>query len=559
MTVQKFIESWSGARVGERANFQPFMVHLCQILNVEVPDKDRPGHPDYGFEKPVRLTTSRKSAALKPSSMDLYRRGCFVMEAKQSDRRERPRMAGQRMSRGSAAAVGRSMRDAKLEAEEYAKGLSEPPPFIIATDVGRALALWANFSLEGGAYTPFLIDGKHRIEIEQLADPKVRAILARVWNDPWSLNPDRETVTADIAARLGQLIRSIAGSAPCGPDGSPDKVLRNAALNKACVFVSQCMFAMFLDSSGLWKGPAFRDLMEDYRDQPDRFPMVAADVFERLQRGGHCAEIRQDIPRFQRDVFGERVRPVITADDLKVLIEAAQCDWSCAGPDLFGVLLEMVKDRDHRREFGVHFTDRRLVEKVVQATVMEPLRAAWSLVEARALQAAEDGDGRRAGQLIRSFHRKLCAVKVLDPACGTGNFLYVTLGLMKALETDILLMLGELDERGVDESIRTMVGPGQFIGLEKDAATARIARLVMASGRSRPTRVQARRWLWLAPGTASTSGSRTPFCPMTSRPKQGLCRGRPSRLGPGRRSISLSATRHSWAESVGDSFWAKPM
>lgn len=468
MTVQRFIENWSVARVGERAHFQSFMCHLCEILGVEVPDKDRPGHPDYGFEKPVRLTTSRKSAALKPSSMDLYRKGCFVMEAKPCD--------------ASARALGSLMRQAKLEAEDYALALVQRPPFLIATVVGRALELWADFAPEGGAYAPFLIGGKHRVTIQDMADPQVRATLAKVWNDPWSLDPNRETASAEIATRLGILVESIASRTPSSAGELRDPVQKSAARKKACIFVSQCMFAMFLDNAGLWTGARFRRLMEDYRDQPDRFPMVAADMFESLQRGGHSAEIRQDIPRFQRDIFSERVKPAITTEDLDVLIEAAHFDWSSAGPDLFGMLLEMVQDAETRTEFGVHFTDRRLVEKVVQATVMEPLRADWSVIEARALEAIEVGDEARASRLIREFHRDLCAVKVLDPACGTGNFLYVALGLMKALEADVLLMLADVEGRRRGKPIQTWVGPGQFIGLEKDGATARIARLVMAIG-----------------------------------------------------------------------------
>ena len=480
MKAQQFIKNWSGARVGERASFQPFISELCDVLNVEVPDRDRPGHPDYGFERPVRLSESRKSGALKPSRMDLYRRGCFVMEAKQPERLDRPRADPRRHEAGWAAA-NRSMRQAKREAEEYARGLDTRPPFLITVAMGEALELWADFAAEGGAYTPFLVGGQHRIELARLVDPEVRATLARVWNDPWGLNPDREAVTADIAGRLGRLIQSIAGYPSPRPDARADPVLKTAALNKACIFVSQCMFAMFLDSSGHWKGPKFRELMEDYRDQPNRFPLVAVEVFDCLQRGGHCSAIRHDVPRFQRDIFAERVKPTITAEHMDVLIEAAHCDWSSAGPDLFGVLLEMVKDPGHRCEFGVHFTDRRLVERVVQATVMEPLRAEWSGVEAQALRAAEAGDERRAGQLILAFQRRLCAVRVLDPACGTGNFLYVALALMTALETEVLLLRGELAPRMAGQPVKR-VGLGQFIGLEKDGATARMARLVMTIG-----------------------------------------------------------------------------
>lgn len=477
MRIQKLIENWWGARVGERGSFQTFICHLCEALNLEVPDRDRPGHPDYGFERPVRLSESHKSSALRPSLMDFYRRGCFVMEAKACRRRGD---GGLPSRRGDAAhdAGDRTLRAALREAEDYARGLDHRPPFLIAVDMNLTFEFWANFSSESGAYVPFLIKGKHRIALPMLADPEVRAVFARVWNDPLSLNPEREAVTGDIAGRLARLIQSIAANGGIRPS---DPVLRTAAVNRACIFVSQCMFAMFLDSSGHWKGPRFRELMEDYRDQPDRFSRVAVEVFDSLQRGGHCTAIRQDVPRFQAELFAERVTPTLTGEQLQVLIEAAQCDWSRAGPDLFGVVLETVKDAAHRSEFGVHFTDRRLVERVVQATVMEPLRAKWSEVEAKALKAADAGDERLAGRLILDFHRRLCGVRVLDPACGTGNFLYVALGLMTELETEVLLLWEDLAPRMAAQPVKGLC-VGQFIGLEKDGPTARMARLVLAIG-----------------------------------------------------------------------------
>lgn len=483
MTIYEFIERWSQGWLNERAHFQTFIGQLCKILGAPVPDEDRPGDPDYGFEKPVRLKAGRKARGVRPGSIDLYRRGCFVMEAKQSDRPRSRAATGRGAARGSLAATERLMRRAKLEAEDYANALAERPPFLIITDVGRSFELWAKFGVSGGAYTPFLVGGKQTIYLEDLMDPEVRSVLARVWTDPQSLNPERYLgrVTGEIVKTLSGLVRAMAAREPAGHHGRLDPVQENAAVNKACIFVSQCMFAMFLDSTGLLKGSGFRRLMQDYRDQPLRFPLVAAKVFEDLQRGGHCAAIRQDVPCFQRDVFGERVVPIVTVEDLDILIEAAKWDWSRVGPDLFGLLLEAVTDPERRARLGMHFTDKGLVERVVSATVMEPLRLDWSKVEAQALLAAEAGDERRADQLIRVFHRKLCATKVLDPACGTGNFLYVALGLMKSLETEVLSTLADLDQ-GRSPQPNRMVGPGQFVGLEKDGPTARIARLVLAIG-----------------------------------------------------------------------------
>src|SRR5690606_1421189 len=127
-------------------------------------------------------------------------------------------------------------------------------------------------------------------------------------------------------------------------------------------------------------------------------------------------------------------------------------------------------------------TPRAYVQRLVDATVMEPLRDDWRKALVGAEAAKEDGKEAEAIGIVRAFHRQLCATRVLDPACGTGNFLYVSLELMKVLEGEVLETLARL---GVSENLGLegeTVDPHQFLGLELNPRAAAIAELVVWIG-----------------------------------------------------------------------------
>ena len=178
---------------------------------------------------------------------------------------------------------------------------------------------------------------------------------------------------------------------------------------------------------------------------------------------------------------------------LALLLQAAECNWSDVEPAIFGTLLERALDPKERRALGAHFTPRAYVDRLVRPTIEEPLRADWDVVQAhvrRIVIAAERAETTKtknekrqeALAVVREFHAKLCKTRVLDPACGSGNFLYVTLDLFKRLEGEILGLLDSL--RGSTmfhlESVR--VTPAQFHGIEIKRWAKEIAELVLWIG-----------------------------------------------------------------------------
>ena len=173
----------------------------------------------------------------------------------------------------------------------------------------------------------------------------------------------------------------------------------------------------------------------------------------------------------------------LDADQVQLLAEAARADWRDVEPAIFGTLLERALDPRERHKLGAHYTPRAYVERLVQPTVIEPLRAEWEAVQAAALQRAEDGDTAKAILEVETFLQKLAALRILDPACGSGNFLYVTLELLKRLEGEVLNTLRELGQGQQRlELAGVMVTPANFLGLELNPRAAAIAELVLWIG-----------------------------------------------------------------------------
>ena len=141
-------------------------------------------------------------------------------------------------------------------------------------------------------------------------------------------------------------------------------------------------------------------------------------------------------------------------------------------------LLERALNPKERAKLGAHYTPRAYVERLVGPTIMEPLREDWLGARTAAMEAAEACDREKARRLVEAFHGQLAQTKVLDPACGTGNFLYVALARMKELEGEVLELLEELgDERYLAELSGHTITPENFLGIEINPRAAEICLL----------------------------------------------------------------------------------
>ena len=193
--------------------------------------------------------------------------------------------------------------------------------------------------------------------------------------------------------------------------------------------------------------------------------------------------LRVPVPHFNGGLFEDAKALPLTSDQLQLLIEAARADWRDVEPAIFGTLLVRALDPVERHKMGAHFTPRAYVERLVLPTVIEPLRAEWESAMAAALLLAEGGKRAEALAEVRAFQRRLASVRILDPACGSGNFLYVTLEHLKRLEGEVLEVLRKLgQEQALLELEGEIVRPEQFHGIEVNPWAAAIAELVLWIG-----------------------------------------------------------------------------
>ncbi|MDH3662769.1 MAG: hypothetical protein OEU92_22530 [Alphaproteobacteria bacterium] len=414
------------------------------MLGVDRPDPTvtDPSVNRYGFEYPV--TFNNHDGTHSTGRIDLYKRGSFVMEAKQgSDQQAESQLAlfggEDRTARRGTAVRGTktwtaAMQRARGQAERYAKALPVDhgwPPFLIVVDVGHCFELYADFSLTGKSYSQFPDAQNFRIKLEALRDPEIRDRLAKIRTDPKSLDPAlyAAEVTRTVSKRLAVIARELEGG------GHPPELV--------AAFLMRCLFSMFAEDVGLLPEGCFTKLLGQMRGrEPRQFVHALESLWTDMDKGSPFSGTAGDaILRFNGGLFVERTALPLKPEHLGLLIEAAKADWRHVEPAIFGTFLEQALDPRERQKLGAEFTPRRWVERLVMPAVIEPLREQWDNVKATALAESMAGRHDAAVKAVKNFHHHLCHLRILDPACGTGNFLYVTMEHLKRLEGEVIDLL----------------------------------------------------------------------------------------------------------------------
>ncbi|GAB0120193.1 type IIL restriction-modification enzyme MmeI [Acidisoma sp. 7E03] len=482
--LDAFIERWTKAEQAERPNAQPFLLELCDVLGVERPPPAKGALGPYRFERGVTLHDAEDRHTIR--RIDLYKRSCFILEAKQgANPRQQPGLFGlqtevdRRQTIRNSSGWAQHMLRAKGQAEGYVRDLppEEPsPPFLIVCDIGFCFDVYADFSGTGRHYAQFPDREGFRVYLTDLQKPEIRETLRAIWQDPLSLDPARRRteVTREIAEYLAKLAQGLEKR------HTPDRV---------AFFLMRCLFCMFAQSVGLLPDrETFTALLQRCAQAPEKFVPLVGELWRSMNTGGFSVAAEAVVRRFNGGLYAAGsvdAEPLeVTADELRLLIIAARRDWANVEPAIFGTLLENALSARQRGQLGAHFTPRAFVERLVLPTVMEPLRAEWDGFKAASYKRLEAGDREGAAKLLRDFHARLCAVRVLDPACGTGNFLYVTMELMKRLEGEVLDALANLISGEGDRLALTgaSVDPHQFMGLEKNPRAVPVAELVLWIG-----------------------------------------------------------------------------
>mgnify|MGYP003664450720 CR=1 FL=1 len=460
-SVEAFIARWKDGGGTERANYQLFLNELCEVLNLDKPEPARDDVRDNSYVFERRVTEAFTEGGNTKRFIDLYKRSSFVCEAKQSGLT----LASSRWDK--------AMRKAFNQAEGYVRALPADegrPPFIIVTDVGRHLELYSEFSRSGGNYTAYPDANSFRIKLEDLRKPEIQQRLIAVWTNPIELDPSRLSarVTRDIADQLAKLAKSLEAD--------------NHSPEQTSGFLMRCLFTMFAEDVGLLPHRSFTKLLMEL-EQDDSFKDMLEDLWKTMNSGGFSAILRKKVLKFNGGLFAEAEAIELNREQRQLLIEAAKSDWRFVEPAIFGTLLERALDPRERHKLGAHYTPRSYVERLVMPTIIDPLREEWENVQAAAVALEDKGKHKDAVAEIRAFHHRLCNIRVLDPACGSGNFLYVTLEHMKRLEGDVLNLLHELGEsQGLLDMAGITVDPHQFLGIEINPRAAKVAEMVLWIG-----------------------------------------------------------------------------
>jgi len=458
MNAAEFINKWKDNELSERSACQQHFLDLCELVEHPKPaEVDKTGDW-FTFERGTDKHGGGKGWA------DVWKKGCFGWEYKKKH-----------------ADLGKAY-DQLLK---YREAL-ENPPLLVVCDMDL-IEVHTNFTGTG--------TDVHRLPLAELGQPASLDVLRAVFHDPEKLKPGetRETITAEAARHIGEIAQRLRDR---GED--PHPVAR---------FLDRIVFCMFAEDIGLLQEGIFTGLLGKRRADPRRFSKVLSQLFDAMAEGGDFG--MEEIRHFNGDLFDDAAVLELEAEDIERLYSAAQLDWSAVDPSIFGTLFERGLDPAKRSQLGAHYTSREDIETLVEPVVMQPLRREWDEIRQTVENLLTTGKKRptgrekrapgkatmrkarnEAGAIVNNFLLRLSRVKVLDPACGSGNFLYVTLQKLKDLEKEVILYGGE---RGLGAFI-PFVGPWQVYGIEISPYAHELAQMTVWIGYLQWTRVNGFGW-----------------------------------------------------------------
>ena len=515
--IDSFISRWATSGAAERANYQMFLAELCDLLGVPRPDPTSPDAEKNLFVFDRAITRIAPDGTAATNYIDCYKAAHFVLETKQGVSEDAlPSATKSGHGRRGSDAFDKALERAYQQGRDYITHLPNGhsrPPFLIVCDVGHSFDLYSEFTCTGGRYERFPDPKNHRILLTDLHRPEMLERLRLVFTDPHTLDPSKVAaeVTRDIATRLAKLAKSLEA------DGHEPQAIAG--------FLQRCLFTMFAEDIGLLPEGAFQQLLDRVKTSPQGFPILVSSLWREMATGTeYSALLFQKIAHFSGGLFEDTSALPLSASQIAMLADAAATDWSSVEPSIFGTLLTRALDPRERHKLGAEYTPRSYVERLIRPTIIDPLREEWESTrlaaanlhreaeaaldaaetredEAKKLLAAGDSEPAKSSgaaaqklraeakkhdaealRLVTAFHHRLCALHILDPACGTANFLYVTLEHLKRLEAEVLELATALGGDATFEMKEYRVRPEQFLGLEISPNAVAIAQLVLWIG-----------------------------------------------------------------------------
>ena len=433
MTPHAFIAKWRDATLKERSAAQEHFLDLCRLLDEPTPAEADPTGATYCFERGARKDTGGDGWA------DVWKRHCFTWEYK-----------GQRANLDAAFA----------QLRQYALAL-ENPPLLIVSDLRRfrIRTNWTNS-----------VSRTYKFDLDDLTDHAVRDRLKWAFSDPERLRPGetRRALTERAAAAFAAVAQTLRAR------GHDPPVVAH--------FVNRLVFCMFADDVGLLPDHMFTRMLQQARRTPEQFTELAAELFRVMAAGGRVGF--EAVAWFNGGLFDDGAALPLEAADIETVLAASDLDWSEIDPSILGTLFERGLDPGKRAQLGAHYTDRDKIMLLVEPVVIRPWLAEWDAAKAdlaaaldRAKAATSPATRTKrlnaAERRYRAFLNRLRVFTVLDPACGSGNFLYLALQALKDLEHRVQL---EAEALGFQRAFPE-IGPANVKGLEINPYAAELARV----------------------------------------------------------------------------------
>jgi len=399
ITPQEFVDKWQRSKLKERSASQEHFIDLCRMLGHPTPAKADPEGTTFTFEKGVNKSSGGQGWA------DVWKKGFFAWEYK-----------GKHKNLKSAYEQLQLYRDALLN-----------PPLLIVSDM-ETIIIYTNFTNT--------VKQRFTLTFDDLLTREGLNTLRNAFEHPDRLRSDQtaEGVTKQAAIQFGKLAESLrkAGHSP----------------EKAAHFLIRILFCLFAEDIGLLPDNLFTKLIDNTKDDLKHFHELLGELFNHMAKGGFFGLER--IPHFNGGIFDSAEALPLDRDSLEILSRGAQLDWSSIEPSIFGTLFERGLDPGKRAQLGAHYTSRDDILLIVEPVLMRPLRRRWEEVRAQAeglqkkWRTTKSGSGaktrlrNRLEKLLHEFANEIANTKVLDPACGSGNFLYVALRQLLDLEKDVI-------------------------------------------------------------------------------------------------------------------------
>ena len=433
MTPNEFIAKWQASELKESSAAQEHFIDLCRMLGEPTPADDDPTGDRYCFERGARKDTGGDGWA------DVWKRGHFAWEYK-----------------GKHANLDKAFQQLR----RYALAL-ENPPLLIVSDMNR-FRITTNWTNSVSVVREF--------SLAELGDGANRDLLKWAMSDPERLRPGetRQMVTERAAATFSELAQSLRD--------------RGHEPQAVAHFVNRLVFCMFAEDIGLLPDDLFTRMLKRARAQPDEFVVLAKKLFGAMSTGGLVGF--HSVEWFNGGLFDDDSALPLGAAEIQTALKAAALDWSEIDPSILGTLFERGLDPDKRSQLGAHYTDRDKIMRIVEPVIVRPLLAEWEHTKAdieSAIKRAEKAGSpsartrahNKAKGILRAFLERLRTFTVLDPACGSGNFLYLALQALKDIEHRVHI---EAEAMGLERGFPA-VGPANVKGIELNPYAAELARV----------------------------------------------------------------------------------